>query len=68
MLSGETGKFGKTIFFFFLENNDEDSYHVEITGRPVNLGLSKGMLVPWKLLFTGRRSFTELLNEKLKIE
>ena len=50
-----------------MKNDDDGSCHVEGAGRPVNLEFSEGIQVPCKLLFTGRKSFTELLNEKLKI-
>ena len=36
----------------FLKNDDYGSCHVEIAGESVNLGLSKGMQVPCKLLST----------------
>ena len=39
--------------------------HIEITGKTVNLGLSKRMHLPCKLLFAGRKYFIELLSEKL---
>ena len=54
----------KTIKFisYYQVETGKFSCHVEITGKPVNLGLSKGMQVPFQLLFKGRKSFTDLLN------
>lgn len=64
LAKGKTGRFAKTISFFFRASNN-NSCKVEVTGKRVNLGNGHGLQIPCNLHFTGHRNFINKLKEIL---
>ena len=62
---GKCGYFAKTIFYF-LEADEYSLFEVVITGKPVNLGDADGMQVLYKLKFTGKSKYVNILEKTLK--
>ena len=61
---GKSGKFVKTIFYFF-RVDELSSCKIVITGKPLNLGDDKGMQVPCKLIITGIEKCIDILKRHL---
>ena len=60
LMHGSSGKFAKTIFYFFT-----NSCTAIVTGKPVNLGKGKGMQVPSTLKLNGSQVMLCTLRKAL---
>ena len=66
LLLGRIGKFAKTIFSFFLEDEWSEC-EVIATGKPVNYRDGDGMEVSCLLKFYGQKSLIGILKQQLDV-
>ena len=64
LMKGPTGRFAKTVFYFLRAENDNKCL-VNVLARPLNEEDNKGMKVPCKLHFVGRKEFISRLKSEL---